>query len=85
MPRFRTLSSSEVEKLKKRKAPRPDLLADYHTYLEGRKTGDWGAISLEQGESQRAVKRRLTTASKQRGVQIKYRTGDTGEIMFEIR
>jgi len=84
VPRFRTLTPSEIERFKKRKAPRPDLLADYNSYLDGRKTGDWGAMRLAEGETQRAAKRRLTTAAKQRGRKIKYRKGDTDEIPFEI-
>lgn len=40
---------------------------------------------MEEGESQRAVKRRLTTASKQMGREIKYKKSREGRIIFEVK
>lgn len=85
MPHFEKLPESEVEKLRKRKTPREGLLDPYFAFLDTMNAGDWGTVALDDGESQRAVKRRLTTASKQRGMQIKYRKSDQGKILFELK
>ncbi|MBI4492873.1 MAG: hypothetical protein HY690_08790 [Chloroflexi bacterium] len=86
MPRLEKLSQAEVERLKRRKTRTQDL-SQYFSYLSTLKAGDWGRVTLEPDESQRAIKRRLTTASKQRGVDIKYRygKGEQGQIIFEVR
>lgn len=84
MPDFEKLSMSEIENLRRRRTSRQDL-SEYLSYLSGLKSGDWGRIRLKEGESQRAVKRRLTVSSKQIGKQIKYRRGDEGRIVFEVR
>lgn len=86
MPRFEKLSENEVEKLKRRRTPALDL-SEYLAYLDTLKPGDWGAVTLDEGESQRAVKRRLTAASKLKGKEIKYKykKGPEGQIIFEVR
>lgn len=81
MPKF--LPKSEVEQLRKQLSTQD--LSQYTEYLETLRPGEWGAVSLEKGESQRAVKRRLTTASKQKGMNIRYRKGREGTIIFEVR
>lgn len=84
MPKFEKLSVAEIERLKKRKSPNLDL-STYFDYLANLKVGDWGAITLEAGDRQRAIKRRLTMAAKQKGVNIRYRSAEEGRIVFEIR
>lgn len=85
MPKLEKLSKAEVGRLKSRR-PRSQDLNEYFPYLRGLKSGDWGRVSLESGESQRTVKRRLTTASKLEGMQIKYRYGkvEQGQIIFQV-
>ncbi len=84
MPKFEKLAPDEVERLKKRRNATQDLSA-YSSYLDSLKPGDWGAVSLEHGETQRAIKRRLTMASKQKGMSLRYKKGDEGRIVFEVR
>ncbi len=84
VPTFEKLSEAEVQKLGKRRAPALDL-SEYVTFLDTLKVGDWGRISLAEGESQRTVKRRLTMASKQRGVTVKYRRSPEGQVLFQIQ
>lgn len=84
VPKFEKLSPAEVEQMKRRRTPTLDL-SEYQAYLETLRPGDWGAVSLEEGESQRAVKRRLTTASKQMGREIKYKKSREGRIIFEVK
>lgn len=84
MPRFEKLSEAEVESLKRRKPASLDLV-QYLSYLDSLKTGDWGAVSLEQAESARAIKRRLTIAAKQKAMTLKYKRSSEGRIIFEVR
>jgi hypothetical protein len=86
MPKLDRLSKAEVEALRRRRNRTQDL-SQYLDFLSGLKSGDWGRITLEEGESQRAIKRRLTTASKQRGLNLKYKPGkgEQGQILFEVK
>ena len=84
MPRFERLSAAEVERLRRRRVTTLDL-SQYIAFLDTLRPGDWGAVSLEDGESQRVVKRRLTTAAKQRGWELRYRKTQDGRIIFEVR
>ena len=86
MPKLEKLSPAEVEKLSRRKTRTQDL-SEYINFLATLKPGDWGRVTLEPGDSQRVIKRRLTTASKQRGMSIRYKTGkgEDGQIVFEVK
>lgn len=84
MPRFEKLSQAEIEKLRRRPQATIDL-TPYYGHLESLRAGDWGRVILDHGDSQRAVKRRLTTAAKQKGIGIKYKRSKQGEILFERR
>lgn len=84
MPNFRTLSKNEIATLTARR-PRAEALAEYLAYLETLKPGDWGSIEIESGESQRAVKRRTSTAAKSQGKQIRWRRSLTEQqLVFEV-
>ncbi len=86
MPKLEKLSKEDVEKLRRRKTRTQDL-SEYLSYLDKLKSGEWGRVTLEPGESQRAIKRRLTSASKQKGMDIKYKygKGEEGQIVFEVK
>lgn len=86
MPKMERLSSEEVERLKRRRSRTPDL-SEYSKFLDGLKPGDWGRVTLAEGESQRAIKRRLTTASRDKNMALKYRPnkGEQGQIVFEVK
>jgi hypothetical protein len=84
MPNFRTLSKNEIAALTARR-PRAEALAEYLGYLETLKPGDWGSIEIEPGESQRAVKRRTSTAAKSQGKQIRWRRSlSEQQLVFEV-
>jgi hypothetical protein len=85
MPVFETLSEAEVEQYRRRRAPTFDL-REYLAYLDTLQPGQLGAVRLQPGETQRAVKRRLTLAAKQRGMEIRYRrNAEDGRIVFEVK
>jgi|DewCreStandDraft_1066081.scaffolds.fasta_scaffold00011_188 hypothetical protein len=84
MPIFEKLSEEEVQKLRRRRSPTLDL-SEYLAFLDTLGPGDWGAVTLKEGETQRAVKRRLTMAAKQKGWQLRYRRSPDGRIVFEVR
>ena len=84
MPRFEKLSESEVEQLRRRRVPMQNL-SEYSSFLDTLKPGEWGEVILEPNETQRAIKRRLTTAAKQKGLEIKYKKGPEGRIIFEVK
>lgn len=85
MPGFRTLSEDEIARRRRVRAPRPDLLQPYVDYIKDLAAGAWSELQLEASETQRAVKRRLTTAAKQLGKRVKYRKGADGAITFELQ
>ena len=84
MPKFEKLSQEEIERLRSRRSSNQDL-GEYVSYLDTLQPGDWGAVSLEDGETQRVIKRRLTVAGKRQGKEVKYKKGQEGRIVFEVR
>ena len=46
--------------------------------------GVGGLLTLDEGENQRAEKRRLSTAAKQRGYELTWRKTDPGELRFVL-
>ena len=84
MPNFRTLSRTEIASLTARR-PRAEALTEYLDYLQTLKPGEWGAIEIEPGESQRAIKRRTSTAAKSQGKQIRWRRSlSEQQLVFEV-
>lgn len=84
MPQFGKLSAAEVEQLKKRRAPRIDL-SEYLHYLDTLKSGEWGYVDIGEGESPRGIKRRLTQAAKEKGVNLRYKRSEANRIIFEVK
>ena len=83
MPKFEKLSDAEAQNLGKRRQTSPDL-TEYLAFLDGMTPGQWGRLTLGDGESQRTVKRRLTVASKQRAMEVKYRRDREGVVLLQI-
>ncbi|HEY8489696.1 MAG TPA: hypothetical protein VIO14_01765 [Dehalococcoidia bacterium] len=77
------MPKAEVEQLKRRLSSQD--LSEYEAYLETLKPGEWGAIQLEKGESQRVVKRRLTIAGKRKGITVRYKRNTNGVVVFEVK
>lgn len=84
MPEFGKLSQQEIERLKKRRPPAIDL-SQYLSYLDTLKSGEWGSVTPEASESPRAIKRRLTMASKAKGIGIRYKKVEDNRIVFEVK
>jgi hypothetical protein len=87
MPTFAKLTPEEVAALTRRSArTQPDdRLAEYLEFLNDLKVGDWGRLTLEENESQRAVKYRLTTAGRLKGVRIRYQpSGEANQLYFRL-
>jgi hypothetical protein len=85
MPQFRKLSNDEVAALSTR-GPREDVLAHYLSNLSGLKPGDWASIELEDGDTQRVVKRRTTTAARTQGKDVRWRRSlSAQQLVFEVR
>jgi hypothetical protein len=78
MPKIRTLRPEEVP------AKRQNVmdLSIYRDYLEQAEVGEMGAIELEPEDNQRAVKRRMTIAAGMLGLQIKWRSTSTDQILY---
>ncbi len=85
MPKFTTVPADEMSVLRKRKAPKTDLIQPYIEFLKTVDQGGGGRAELETGETQRAIKRRITTAGKLMGLTVKYRTAPQGTLVFELQ
>ena len=60
-------------------------LSPYLTIIDEVTSGGVGGVlTLEEGESQRAEKRRLSTAAKQRGYDLTWRKSQDGELRFVL-
>lgn len=83
MPQFHTLSESEVSALKTRRTNLADLDA-YIQYLGSLNQGDWGSVELEQDKSKRVIKRRMSTAARSVGKEIRWRRQTETSCTFEV-
>jgi hypothetical protein len=83
MPLFGKPSAEELEMLNRRRGSTLDLSA-YYEHLESLTPGDWGFIEPEAGENQRTIKRRLTTAAKQKGLELRYKKAEGERIYFRL-
>ena len=84
MPEFSRLSPEEVVKLRGKRQTKLDL-TEYREFVNSLDPGDWARVTLEEGESQRTVKRRLTTAAKLEGRDLKYRRSHEGQIIVQLQ
>jgi len=87
VPTFQTLSAEELT-AKTVKSPIAIDLTEYLDFLQDLGPGDGGEVTLSQGESRRAVKRRLTTAGKRQGKTVRWKSSQNshnGVLRFEIR
>jgi hypothetical protein len=54
-------------------------------YLETLQVGDYGEVTVEDGESKQTIKRRTTVAAKQLEMAIKWqRSQDENTLLFEM-
>lgn len=84
MPNFRKLTPSDIQELTRRRNNSEDL-AEYLSYLQTLKPGDWGSIELSGDDSQRTVKRRTSIAATAQGKKLKWRRATpSNSLVFEI-
>ena len=84
MPSFRPLSAEQVGALQKRRR-RPVDLTEYSQFVRTLAVGDGGEVTLGPSEQKRAVKRRLTLAARQLGMDVHYRWSEGNVLRFEVR
>lgn len=84
MPTFYKLSEEEIAALQ-RHGKKPIDLIPYMDFIRGFKTGEWGALTLAEGENPRAEKRRVTMAAKRENKQIRWRKAENGTMRFEVK
>ena len=61
-------------------------LTEYETFLVGLKSRDVSEARIVDGETERAVKRRLTLAARSQGKQLQYsRRTEPGVIVFRVK
>lgn len=83
MPTFRRLSREEIAARRPRLQTAVDL-TDYLAFLEDLTPGMGGELALQEGESQRAVKRRMTMAGNRLGKKVRWRHSQEGTVRFDI-
>ncbi|MPZ22870.1 MAG: hypothetical protein GEU28_04885 [Dehalococcoidia bacterium] len=85
MPKFSKLTDQEIERVKAHGA----ISAEddrYLAFLRKCKPGDWGALMLEEGESQRSVKRRMTKAGRVTGLVVNWaKPSNNGRLIFHLQ
>ena len=84
MPTFRQLNAEELAQMRARRGPSVDL-TEYSQFLQGLNDGEGGELVLGPNEQKRTVKRRLTTAAKRMGKEVRYRRTEGNHLRFEIR
>ncbi len=84
MPNFRKLTQSDIQELTRRRNNTEEL-AEYLSYLQTLKPGDWGSIELSGDDSQRTVKRRTSIAATTQGKKLRWRRATSSNaLVFEI-
>ena len=84
MPEFRRVAMKDAERYFLKRGQMD--LTEYEAFLSELKEGDVAEVQLGDGETERAVKRRLTVAGKNRGKQVQYskRAGE-GSVVFRVK
>jgi hypothetical protein len=82
MPTFAKLTTDEIDAFSRRR--RKIDLTEYTNFVNMLSPGEWARITFTDGESQRTIKRRTTTAAKQAGRQLRYRKVAEGEVLVRV-
>jgi hypothetical protein len=84
MPKqFRVLTPEEALKYRRRGGRVVDL-TDYLNFVRGMVPGQIAEVTLSEGEKKTTIKRRLTSAAKQLGKELKYKRSSDNSIVFEV-
>jgi hypothetical protein len=61
-------------------------LTQYESFLSSLKSGDMAQATPQDGESEHAIKRRLTVAAKDQGKQLQYsKRAPEGSVVFRVK
>lgn len=83
MPEFRKLSADEVSKYQHRRGRAVDL-TDYIAIVDQLAVGEMGEATIAGDEKKATVKRRLTTAARRLGKELRYRRTGEDRLLFEV-
>ena len=83
MAKFETMSLSEA-KMKSGTPKQQEILREYREYIQKVQSGQAGKLTASSGESLRAVRRRLTAASKSLGKTLIVKRGQN-DIYFWVK
>ena len=84
MPTFHPLTVEQVAAMGPRHRGLVDL-GPYVEFLRELSSGEGGEVALQSGESQRTIKRRLTSAAVHLQKSIRWRRSPDGVLRFEVR
>ncbi len=84
MPQFRQLSPTELERFFLKRGQMD--LTEYEKVLARMKSNEGAEVQIGEGETVRAVKRRLTVAAKNQGKQLQYsKRAPEGTVVFRVK
>ena len=84
MAEFRQLQAPEADRYFLKRGQMD--LTEYEKFLSGLKSGSVATASVQDTETERAVKRRLTVAAKNQGKQLQYsKRADKGSVVFRVK
>ena len=84
MPEFRRVPAGESERYFLKRGQMD--LTEYEKFLNSVKAPDVAEAQLAEGETERAVKRRLTVAAKGQGKRLQYsKRANTGTVVFRVK
>ena len=84
MPDFRRVPPGESERYFLKRGQMD--LTEYEKFLSGVKSQDVAEVQLGEGETERAVKRRLTVAAKNQGKRLQYsKRANAGTVVFRVK
>lgn len=84
MPKLEAVTSEELASLKPKREPKGELIAPYVKFIEEleAKKNPAGRLTLDPEDDQRTVKRRVTSAAKSLGKNIKWKSAPEGQLLF---
>jgi hypothetical protein len=84
MAEFRRVSVGDVGRFFHKRGQMD--LTEYERFLAGQKPQEVGEASLEENETERAVKRRLTVAARIQGKRLQYsKRAPEGTVVFRVK
>ena len=84
MAEFRSIPSGESERYFLKRGQMD--LTQYDAFLAGLESGAMAEASVADGETERAIKRRLTVSAKNQGKKLQYsKRASEGKVVFRVK